>query len=107
MGNQYDMSDPIIVYMNNLKAQLNLNLKLKKFNSKNNKSLSSESTESENSTEYGSVNSSLRSQLSDYEEESNTSNNNNFPPQQQHDISKAEKSDESHLISSKNKKLKN
>lgn len=106
MGNQYDMNDPIIVYMNNLKAQLNLNLKLKKFNSKNNKSLGSESTESENSSEYGSANSSLRSQLSDYEEESNTSNNNNYP-QQDVEKTKAEKSDESHLISSKNKKLKN
>ena len=47
MGEEYDMNDPIIIYMNNLKTQLNLNAKLKQMNAK-----SLNSDESDNSQEY-------------------------------------------------------
>ena len=80
LGDEYDSNDPIIIYMNNLKAQFNMNIKLKQLTSQKNerKSLSSESTESENSTEYGDYSSSQRSQISDYEEETDVSNSNNY-----------------------------
>lgn len=71
MGDEYDLNDPIIVYMNSLKTQLNINTKQQKsqINSNPHNSDDSES----NSQEYESSNQSYDIIDSDFEEVGNDS----------------------------------
>lgn len=61
MGEEYDMNDPIIIYMNNLKTQLNINAKMKQL--KNSQKSVSNSDESDNTSQISDL------VYSDYEEE--------------------------------------
>lgn len=69
MGEEYDLNDPILMYMNNLKSQVNINIRLKQMTSN-----SLNSGESENSQEYELNSPSSEISEGVYEEESHSSN---------------------------------
>ena len=99
MGEEYELNDPILMYMNNLKSQVNINIRLKQMTSN-----SLNSGESENSQEYE-----LNSPSSDisegaYEDESHSSNLSTSHPNFQHANNIEESFNIENLIS--NKKVK-